>query len=65
MDWHMELVGFVPDFPQAPISTYIYMRPPKVPKGFKIPDLKHPTDAFTKIYMLLKKLYVIKDAGST
>ena len=30
-DWHMESIDFVLAFPQAPIKTDIYMRPPKVP----------------------------------
>ena len=32
------------------------MRSPKVPKGFKIPELQHPTDAFTKLYIMLRNL---------
>ena len=41
------------------------MRPPMSHKGFKTPDLQQPIDAFTKIYMLLKNPYGIKDSGST
>ena len=41
------------------------MKPPKVPRGFVIPDLKHPSDVFSHFYKLLKNLYGLKDAGST
>ena len=43
-DWHMESIGFVLVFPQSPIKTNIYMRPPKVPSGFSIPDLPALSD---------------------
>ena len=33
-DWHMESIDFVLAFPQAPIKTDIYMRPPKGPYSF-------------------------------
>ena len=38
-DWHMESIDFVLAFPQAPIKTNIYMKPPKVLSGFSIPEL--------------------------
>ena len=37
--WHMEPIDFVLAFPQAPIKTNIYMKPPKVLSGFSIPEL--------------------------
>ena len=64
-DWHMESIDFVLAFPQAPIKTDIYMRPPKVPSGFSIPDLPAFSDRFLNVYKLLKNLYGLKDAGKT
>lgn len=37
-NWHMESIDFVLAFPQAPVTTDIYMKPPKVPSNFLIPD---------------------------
>ena len=64
-DWHMESIDFVLAFPQATIKTDIYMRPPKVPSGFSIPDLPMFSDCFLNVYKLLKNLYGLKDAGKT
>ena len=61
----MESIDFVLAFPQAPIKTDIYMRPPKVPSGFSIPDLPTFYDHFLNVYNLLKNLYSLKDAGKT
>ena len=62
-DWHMESIDFVLAFPQAPLKTDIYMRPPKVQSGFSIPDLPTFSDRFLNVYKLLKNLYGLKDAG--
>ena len=59
----MQSIDFVIVFPQDLVKADIYMRPPKVPRLFKIPDLQHPADAFTKSCMLLKHLYFINDYG--
>ena len=64
-DWHMESINFVLAFPQAPIKTDIYMRPPNIPSGFFIPDLPAFSDRFLSVYKLLMNLYGIKDAGKT
>ena len=65
LNWHMESIDFVLAFPQAPVATETYMRPPKVPPGFAISDLPNPSDCFTKVYKLLQNLYGLKDAGRT
>ena len=52
-------------FPQAPVKTDIYMRPPKVPGEFVIPDLPKREDRFQNLYKLIKNLYGLKDAGKT
>jgi hypothetical protein len=57
-DWHMQSIDFVLAFPQAPIKTDIYMKPPKVPAKFDIPDLPSLSDRFTKVYKLLRNLMV-------
>ena len=41
------------------------MIPPKGTIWYNILELQHPSDAFMKLYMLLKNLYGINDAGST
>jgi hypothetical protein len=64
-NWHMQSIDFVLAFSQAPIKTDIYMRPPKVPPDFKIPDLPTMSDRFTNVYKLLRNLYILKDAGKT
>ena len=64
-DWHIRSIDFVLAYPQAEIKTDIYMRPPRVPPDFNIPDLPLPTDRLTKAYQLLKNLYGLKDAGRT
>lgn len=64
-NWHMEAIDFVLAFPQAPIKTDIYMKPPKVPSDFRIPDLPNFADRFLYLYKLLKNLYGLKDAGKT
>ena len=43
-NWHMESIDFVLAFPQAPIRTNIFMKPPKVPKDFHIVDLPSYAD---------------------
>jgi hypothetical protein len=63
--WHMQSIDFVLAFPQAPIKTDIYMKPPRVPPNFEIPDLPSFTDRFTHVYKLLRNLYGLKDAGKT
>jgi hypothetical protein len=62
-DWHMQSIDFVLASPQAPINTDIYMKPPKVPGKFDIPDSPSLSDRFTKVYKLLRNLYGPKDAG--
>ena len=64
-NWYMESIDFVLAFPQAPIKTDIYMKPPKVPPDFRIPDLPNFVDRFLNVYKLLKNLYGLKDAGKT
>ena len=64
-NWHMRSIDFVLAFPQAPIKTDIFMKPPKVPSDFSIPDLPAFSDRFLKVYKLLKNLYGLKDAGKT
>jgi hypothetical protein len=64
-NWHMRSIDFILAFSQAPIKTDIYMKPPKVPPGFIIPDLPSFTDRFTNVYKLIKNLYGLKDAGKT
>jgi hypothetical protein len=63
--WHMQSINFVFAFTQAPILTDIYMKPPRVPRHFLIPDLPALADRFTKVYKLIKNLYGLKDAGKT
>jgi hypothetical protein len=41
------------------------MNPPKVPRGFDIPDLPTFADRFLNVYKLLRNLYGLKDAGKT
>ena len=65
MDWHIQSIDFVLAFPQAPVAVDTYMRPPKVPSGFKIPDLPNVSDQFNKVYKLLRNLYRLKNAGHT
>ena len=65
MNWHMESIDFVLAFPQAPVASETYMKPPKVPSGFKISDLPAPLDTRNKVYKLLQNLYGLKDAGHT
>ena len=61
----MESIDFALAFPQAPIKTDIYMRPPKVPPGFFIPDFPAFSDRFLSFYKLWMNLYGLKDAGKT
>jgi len=65
MEWHIQSIDFVLAFPQAPVATDTYMKPPKVPSGFRIPDLPTVSDPFNKVYKLLRNLYGLKDAGRT
>jgi hypothetical protein len=64
-NWHMQSIDFVLAFPQAPVKNDIYMKPPKVPPDFLIPDLPNFADRFLNVYKLLKNLYGLKDAGRT
>lgn len=64
-NWYMESIDFVLAFPQAPVKTDIFMRPPKVPKNFVIPDLPNFTDRFSNVHQLIKNLYGLKAAGIT
>ena len=48
-DWHMESIDFVLAFLQARIETDIYMRQPKVPSGFSIPNLTTFSDRFLNV----------------
>ena len=60
MDWHIQSINFLLAFPHSLVMSDIYLRPPKVPKIFKIPDLKHPSDVLMKLYMLLKNYMVLR-----
>ena len=42
------------DFLQANVKTDIFMRPPKVPPDFDIPDLPKFSDRYYKVYKLIK-----------
>jgi hypothetical protein len=64
-DWHMQSIDFVLAFPQAPVKTDIYMKPPTVPDKFLIPDLPSLSDRASNVYKLLRNLYGLKDAGKT
>lgn len=64
-NWHIRSVDFVLAYPQAKLNTDIYMKPPRVPHNFLIPDLPTLSDRFTKVYQLLRNLYGLKDAGKT
>lgn len=64
-EWHMRSIDFVLAYPQAPVKTDIYMKPPTVPPGFVIPDLPSPADRSNFVYKLLQNLYGLKDAGKT
>ena len=64
-NWHMQSIDFVLAYPQAPIKTDIYLKPPRTPPGFIIPDLQRPGDRFLNVYKLLQNLYGLKDAGKT
>ena len=46
-------------------KTDIYIKLPKVPKEFEIPDLPKFTNRFIYVYKLIKKLYGLKDAEMT
>jgi hypothetical protein len=61
----MRSIDFILAFPQAPILTDIYMKPPRNPRPFLIPDLAALANRFTKVYKLIKNLYGLKDAGKT
>ena len=64
-DWNMQSINFMLAFLQAPVKTDIYMKPPKVPKDFEIPNLPKFTDRFILICKLIKNLYFLKDASKT
>mmetsp|Transcript_41992 Transcript_41992/g.101184 ORF Transcript_41992/g.101184 Transcript_41992/m.101184 type:complete len:1373 (+) Transcript_41992:2978-7096(+) len=64
-DWHMESIDFVLAYPQAPIKTDIFMKPPEVPPKFVIPDMPRRQDRHLSRYKLLQNLYGLKDAGRT
>ena len=53
-NWHMQSIDFVLELPQATVKTNIYMKPPKVPKDFEIPDLPKFTDRFIYMYKIIK-----------
>ena len=61
-DWHMQSIDFVLAFPQAPVKTDIYTKPPKIPKDFEIPNLPDFTKRLIYVYKLTKNLYILKDA---
>ena len=63
--WHMESIDFVLAYPQAPCQSDVFLKPPKVPAGFEIPDLPDPRMRSTHVYKLLQNLYGLKDAGRT
>ena len=65
MNCHMQSIDFVIALHQAKIKSDIYMMSLKFPRVFNIPRLQHPSDVFTNVYMLFKKIYGIKDYGST
>ena len=65
MDKHMQSIDLFLTFSQAPINVNIYMRPHKVPRGFKIPVLQHLSELFTKLCMLVKNKYGTKYSGIT
>ena len=64
-DWYIRSIDFVLAYPQAKIKIDIYMKPPRVPAGFAIPDLPNLADRLLKGYKLIKNLYELKDAGRT
>ena len=59
---HIQSIYFVLSFPQAPLKTDIYIKPPKLTKAFEIPDLPNFTDHFIYVYNLVNNLYGVKDA---
>ena len=61
-DWHMQSIDFVLAFPQAPVKTNIYTKPPKILKDFEIPNLPDFTKRLIYVYKLTKNLYILKDA---
>ena len=64
-NWNIHSIDSVLAFPQADVKTDVFMRPPKVPHNFNIPDLPIFSERFTKVYKLLKNLYGLKNAGRT
>ena len=62
-NWTIQSIDFVQAFPQADVQTETFLHPPRVPKGFKIPDLPTAKDFSTKCYKLLKNLYGACDAS--
>lgn len=52
-------------YPQADITTDIYMQPPTVPHNFIIPDLPQLSGRSTHVYKILKNLYGLKNDGKT
>ena len=63
--WHVQSVDFILLFPQAPVQTDIYVKPPQVPLDFKIQDLPKLWDRHTSMYQVLHDLYGLKNAGRT
>ena len=59
-NWHIKSVDFILAYPQAEVKTDIYMTPPKVPKGFEIPDIPNQEERRYKVYKLLKNLYGLR-----
>ena len=64
-NWHIRSIDFVMAYPQAKVKTNIYMKPPRVPPDFVIPDLPKPMDRIVNVYKLVRNLYELKDAGRT
>ena len=64
-NWHMQSIDFVLAFTQAHVKTDIYMKPPKVPEDFEMPDLPKSTFRFIFIYKLINNLYSHKESCRT
>ena len=61
----MQSIDFVLVFPQAPVKTDIYMKPPNVSKEFEITDLPNFNNRFIYVYKLIKILYGLNNSGKT
>ena len=60
-NFHTKHIEFILSSPISPIKTDIYMKPPKLPTEFEIPDLPNFTDHFIYVYKLINNLYGLKD----